>query len=120
MMIGAVLRRLLGIFIILFGIIYAYGRWNEYEIEGFDIPGFMHTPAFWMGALVVTVWCWVPIMQPVSPRHVSMSQEVPRQFSNPGEMQNEPFQMNGQWFIIWNGDYMVWSDEAQQWMPYRG
>ena len=106
MMIAAVLRRLLGIFIILFAIGYAYGRWKDYDISGFDLPEFTHTPAFWIGAAVVSVWCWVPVMQPVSPRHVSMSQEVPRQFSNPGEIQNEPFQMNGQWFIIWNGNYM--------------
>tara|TARA_B100000941_G_scaffold137710_1_gene97613 strand:- start:379 stop:528 length:150 start_codon:yes stop_codon:yes gene_type:complete len=49
-----------------------------------------------------------------------MSQEVPRQFSNPEAIQNEPFEMNGQWFIIWNGNYMIWSDEAGQWVPYRG
>ena len=119
-MIVQILRRLLGILLILYGIAYVYARYNDYDIEGFDLPAIFHSPAVWMTMTAICIWSWLPVMQPVAPRQVSMSQEVPRQFMTPQQVENQPFEMNGQWFIIWNGQYMAWSDEMNNWVPYRG
>ena len=119
-MIERVLRRLLGIVIVVYGIIYLYARLTGYDADWFDLPDFAHSPAFWSGVAFVGVWCWLPILQPVSPRQVSMSQEVPRQFNTPSQTEGQPFEMNGQWFIVWNGQYLIWSDELGSYIPYRG
>jgi hypothetical protein len=119
-MIVQILKRLLGILLILYGIAYLYARLTGYDIEYFDLPAFFHSPAMWMALSAICVWSWLPVMQPVAPRQVSMAQEVPRQYMTPQQAEGQAFEMNGQWFIVWNGQYLAWSDELNNWVPYRG
>ncbi len=119
-MIWSVVRRLLGILLVLYGIAYVYARFNDYDIEYFDLPSIFHSPAMWIGLTALCIWSWLPVLEPVAPRQVSMAQEVPRQFVQPQQAQGQPFEMDGQWFIIWNEQYLIWSDETNSWAPYRG
>ena len=118
-----ILRRLTGIAIVLTAIAYAVAKWKEYDIPDFDAPNWVHSPAFWSGMAVVGIWAWFPVLLPVGSREVSLAQEVPRRYSQPGTIENEPFEMppgSGQWFIIWHGQYMYWETATNQWEPYKG
>mgnify|MGYP001315412604 CR=1 FL=1 len=120
-MIGIVIRRLIGIALAAMAITYWIAHWKSYDAPWFDVPTWIHSPAFWGGVAVVAIWAWLPVLQPVGNREVSLAQEVPRRFAEPTELpQNEPFEMNGQWCIIWNGQYMVWDTQQEMWVPYRG
>ena len=119
-MMGMVLRRLLGIGLVLCALVYWSAKLFEYDLPDYDLPQWFHSPAFWGGVFALGVWSWLPVLSPVGNREVSLAQEMPRQFQSPEQVQNKPFEMNGMWCIIWNGQYMVWDDTAGQWVPYRG
>ena len=57
------------------------------------------------GMAFLGVWAWMPVLEPVGNKQVSLAQEMPRQFQSPEQVQNQPFEMNGMWCIIWNGRY---------------
>lgn len=116
----SIVRRLIGIVLVVYGIAYLYATLTDYDIQNFDMPDIFHSPAMWMALGTICVWSWMPVMQPVAPRQVSMAQEVPRKFVSPEQGDEQPFEMNGHWFIVWNGQYMIWSDELNSWTPYRG
>ena len=90
----------------------------EYDLPDYDVPsGFIHLHLGRHGL----PWCGLGCPYwPVGNKQVSLAQEMPRQFQSPEQVQNQPFEMNGMWCIIWNGQYMVWDDTSQQWTPYRG
>jgi hypothetical protein len=113
-------RRLLGIAIVVFALAYFGMKWFDYDLPSIDVPAWVHSPAFWGTVSLVGIWCWLPVLQPVGAVSMSLAQETPRRFEQPQQIENEPFEMNGQWCIIWNGQYMTWSDEENQWVPYRG
>ena len=119
-MLFIITRRLTGIGIALAAIIYWGAKYLEYDLPDFDIPNWMHSPAFWGAMALVGIWAWMPILAPVGNKEVSLAQEMPRQFQSPEQIENEPFQMNGMWVIIWNGQYMEWDEQTNQWAPYRG
>lgn len=119
-MMFTVVRRLTGFAIVLFAIAYWGGMYIGYNLPKFDLPSWFHSPAFWGGMVVLAVWAWLPVLAPVGNKEVSLAQEMPRQFQSPEQVQNQPFEMNGMWCIIWNGQYMVWDEQTNQWTPYRG
>jgi hypothetical protein len=113
-------RRLLGLLIVVFTLAYFTMKWLDYDLPRIDVPSWVHSPAFWGVMSLVGIWAWLPILQPVEAVNMSLAQELPRRFEQPQRIENEPFEMNGQWCIIWHGQYMTWSDEENQWVPYRG
>ena len=113
-------RRLLGIAIVVFALAYFGMKWLDYDIPNIDMPLWIHSPAFWGVMSLAGIWCWLPVLQPSGVVSMSLGQETPRRFEQPQQIENEAFEMNGQWCIIWNGQYMTWSDEESQWVPYRG
>ena len=119
-MLSIVLRRLTGIAIALVALVYWGTKFYGYDLPGYDMPQWVHSPAFWGGMTLVGIWAWLPILSPVGNREVSLAQEMPRDFVNPQQVENKPFEMNGMWCIIWNGQYMVWDSQNNQWVPYRG
>ena len=113
-------RRILGLAVVGWTVAYFGAKYFEYDLPHFDLPSWFHSPAFWGGMTVLAIWSWLPVSQPVGPVNASLAQEMPRQFQQPQRIENEPFEMNGQWCIIWHGQYMIWSEETGQWVPYRG
>lgn len=113
-------RRMIGLAIVGFTIAYFGMKWMNYDLPNLDAPKWVHSPAFWGTMAFLGIWAWLPLLQPVSPVKANLAQEMPRTFQQPERLENEPFEMNGQWCIIWNGQYMTWSDEENNWVPYRG
>ncbi len=119
-MMFTIARRIMGIAIVLVALTYWGAKLFEYDLPDYDVPSWVHSPALWGGMAFLGVWAWMPVLRPVGNKQVSLAQEMPRQFQSPEQVQNQPFEMNGMWCIIWNGQYMVWDDTSQQWTPYRG
>ena len=112
-----VLRRLLGIVIILAAAIYWGAKYLGYDAPWFDIPAWAHAPALWISLAVIGTWAFIPVMVPVNGREVSLATQN-QSFSMPSE--GKPFEFQGNWFVIHHGQYMIWSDETKAWIPYNG
>jgi hypothetical protein len=122
-MLTLILRRLAGIAAVLAAIVYGVAKLYEYDMPNFEAPSWVHSPAFWIGIALIAVWAWLPVLLPVGNREVSLAQELPRKYVDPKAMENEPFEMppgSGEWYIIWDGQYMFWDEQTDQWAPYRG
>lgn len=113
-----VARRVVGILVVGFAVAYWAAKIGAYDAPSIDLPNEVHSPAFWGVMAVIGAWAWLPAMLPYGAKEVSLSQDR-RAFVNPNDVHNQPFEMEGNWFIIWNGNYLMWDDATSAWQPYR-
>jgi hypothetical protein len=121
-----VIRRLLGVILILAAVIYAAAMYYGYDVPQFDLPNWVHSPVFYAAYIFVTVWCWLPaLVSTPSRRKVNLTPtnqgfEVPME-ADKSETWGKPFEMppgSGEWYIQGYGQYWQWDTETNQYQPY--
>lgn len=110
------MRRLLGVFLVLIAGSYWYTRIAEVDISGLHLPEQIEMPVFWFGYAAVTVWCMIPqLVRTPGAAEVNLLPNAPIPFSNQMMPNSDPFQMNGLWYVQWDGVLWIWDDATDQW-----
>lgn len=110
------MRRLLGVLLIAIAGAYWYTRLADVDISALHLPDQIELPVFWIGYSVVAVWCMMPqLIRTPGAKEVNLLPNTPTPFSNQMMPNSEPFQMNGQWYVQWEGNLWIWDQNEGQW-----
>jgi|TARA_B100001939_G_C16549720_1_gene449823 hypothetical protein len=110
------MRRLFGILMALVAGGYWYARFVELDISGLKLPEQIEAPIFWMGYAAVFVWCMMPqLIRTPGAQQVNLLPNAPMPFANQMMTNSDPFQMNGSWFVQWDGYLWKWNPELSTW-----
>jgi len=110
------MRRLLGVILIFIAGGYWYTRLAEVDIEGLNLPEQIHLPVFWIAYAAIAAWCMLPqLIKTPGAAEVNLLPNAPTPFSNQLLPNSDPFQMNGAWYVQWEGALWVWDAATSQW-----
>lgn len=96
--------------------IYWYTRLAEVDISELHLPEQIEMPLFWIGYGIFTAWMMLPqLVRTPGAAEVNLLPNAPIPFANQMMANSDPFQMNGQWYVQWDGMLWVWDGSLNQW-----
>lgn len=116
------MRRVIGLLLAVIAAGYWYTSLMEIDISALNLPKVIMAPAFWIGYAIVTIWCLIPqLIRVPGAGNVNLLPTAQTPFQEPmtigGPQQGEPFQMNGTWYCQWEGNFLMWDQGTQGWVP---
>jgi len=110
------MRRLFGVLLMIVAGIYWYTRLAEVDISELHLPEQIEMPLFWIGYGIFTTWMMLPqLVRTPGAAEVNLLPNAPIPFANQMMANSDPFQMNGQWYVQWDGMLWVWDGSLNQW-----
>tara|TARA_B100001113_G_C20667786_1_gene430734 strand:+ start:78 stop:476 length:399 start_codon:yes stop_codon:yes gene_type:complete len=110
------MRRLAGILLLITAGAYWYSRFAEIDISALKLPEQVELPIFWIGYGVLTTWLMIPqLIRTPGAGNVNLLPNAPLPFANQMMGNSEPFQMNGHWYVQWEGNLWIWDQNEGKW-----
>ena len=117
------MRRVFGVLMLIIAGGYWYANLQDIDLSVLKLPETVDSPAFWLGYAGFTIFLMMP--QLIGVPGTNEVNLLPQQsaFQNPLQMgmqmagQNQqPFQMNGKWYMQTLQGYLMWDDTTQMWV----
>lgn len=110
------MRRLVGVLLVLLAGAYWYTRLAGVDISSLNLPEQIELPVFWIGYGLVATWLMIPqLIRTPGGQEVNLLPNAPIPFNNQMMATSEPFQMNGQWYVQWDGALWIWDANSSNW-----